>query len=223
MSLHTCIDHIVITAPSLDQGADYLRQALGVDPQPGGEHSRMGTHNRLLKLGRDLYLEIIAVDPQAGAPERPRWFQLDDPDWNCRPQLATWVARTNDIHAAHAATSMPIGDVQAMTRANLDWLITIPEDGSLALQGAAPGLIQWNVPMHPANGMPDSGCSLIRLEAFHPEAEKLIHMLDCIGFEGAFSAFPLEAGAQPYLLAHIQTPSGPRQLGGIGAHPYNRA
>lgn len=26
-----------------------------------------------------MYLEVIAVDPDAPAPTRPRWFSLDDP------------------------------------------------------------------------------------------------------------------------------------------------
>jgi hypothetical protein len=39
-------------------------------------------------------------------------------------------------------------------------------------------------------------------------------MLECLGFQGPFSAAPLAAGQQPYLVAHIQTPTGPRQLGG---------
>ncbi|SHH92962.1 VOC family protein [Pollutimonas bauzanensis] len=214
--LQSRIDHIVVTAPSLTQGRDYLRQALGVEPQAGGEHPGMGTHNCLLRLGDDLYLEVIAADPQAPAPPRPRWFQLDDAHWNSRPQLATWVVRSNDIYgAAQAASPLAPGAVQAMTRAGLDWLITIPEDGALALQGAAPALIQWRTQAHPASGMQDAGCSLIRLEAFHPQAAMLSGMLDSIGFEGRFAAFPLEQGRQPYLIAHIQTPAGPRRLGGI--------
>jgi hypothetical protein len=36
------IDHIVITAPSLAAGVEYVRQALGVTPQAGGEHPRNG-------------------------------------------------------------------------------------------------------------------------------------------------------------------------------------
>ena len=45
------IDHIVITAPSLADGMEYVHRALGVVPEPGGGHPRMGTHNALLKLG----------------------------------------------------------------------------------------------------------------------------------------------------------------------------
>ncbi len=62
------IDHIVITAPDLGAGAELVRRSLGVMPQAGGEHARMGTHNLLLKLGDSLYLEVIAPNPNAPEP-----------------------------------------------------------------------------------------------------------------------------------------------------------
>lgn len=207
------IDHLVVTAPTLAQGTQYLHETLGVSPQAGGEHPRMGTHNSLLRLGADLYVEVIAPDPGAAAPSRPRWFQLDDANWNVRPQLATWVARTNDIYAAQAAAHIPNGEIQSMTRGDLEWLITITEDGGRPMQGAAPSFIQWNTPTHPAAAMQETGCSLLDLEVHHPESAALQDMLRRIGFEGKFSAHALPAGAPPYLLAHIQTPNGPRQLG----------
>jgi hypothetical protein len=210
------IDHLVITAPTLAQGTQYLSQALGVSPQTGGAHPRMGTHNCVLRLGPDLYAEVIATAPDAAAPARPRWFQLDDTLWNDRPRLATWVVRTSDIRAAQAAARIPNGEIHAMTRGELEWLITITEDGSLPMQGAVPAFIQWSASQHPAALMRDMGCALIGLESHHPEAPAIDGMLRRIGFEGSFSAHAVPAGTQPYLIAHIQTPGGPRQLGNIG-------
>lgn len=220
--LSSHIDHLVITAPTLAQGTQYLNQALGVSAQTGGEHPRMGTHNSLLRLGPDLYVEVIACNPQAPQPAQPRWFQLDDTKLNNQPRLATWVARTNDIQAAHAtanatahaATSIQVGHIKAMTRAHLEWQITITADGVLPMQGIAPAFIQWNTPTHPAASMQDTGCSLLSLDGYHPDAQVIQDMLHRIGFEGKFSVHSLPAGAQPYLIAHIQTPNGPRQLGG---------
>jgi hypothetical protein len=96
----------------------------------------------------------------------------------------------------------------------LNWLITIPKDGSLPLQGLAPILIQWPPETHPTNTLQDLGCSLIRLEGFHPQAEKVRSVLESIGFQGKFSVSSLPPGELPYLVAHIQTPAGPRQLCG---------
>ncbi len=58
--LHCEIDHLMITTVALDDGAEYVRKVLGVTPQVGGEHPRMGTHNCLVKLGETTYLEVIA-------------------------------------------------------------------------------------------------------------------------------------------------------------------
>jgi hypothetical protein len=197
----------------LAAGVEYVRETLGVTAQRGGEHARMGTHNCVLKLGEKVYLEVIAINPDAQRPDRPRWFQLDEPDRNRPLHLATWAVRTDDIHAAVAASPVPMGDVEAMSRGEMHWLISIPKDGSLPLQGVAPTLIQWPTGTHPANTLADSGCFLTRLEGFHPQAEKVLSLLQSIGFEGDFHVSSLPLGEQPYLVAHIQTPAGPRQLG----------
>jgi hypothetical protein len=95
-------DHLVIGAASLRQGVDWVEGKLGVAMPPGGSHPRMGTHNHLTALGPDSCLEVIAVDPAAEPPARPRWFALDDPAerarLEARPRLLTpapiWAARS---------------------------------------------------------------------------------------------------------------------------------
>ncbi len=200
------LDHIIVTAASLQEGVDYVRRELGVAPQAGGEHVLMGTHNCLLKLGERLFLEVIAANPGAPHPGRPRWFQLDELDSVGAPRLATWVARCDYIHALAPAS---LGKIETMTRGSFRWLITIPGDGRLPLQGIAPALIQWLSDSHPADALKDLGCSLVRFEGFHPRPESVADMLWAIGFEGEFAVSP---GA-PSVVAHIQTPAGPRRLG----------
>ena len=211
------LDHIVIAAPSLEVGVDYVRQALGVTPQMGSEHRRehprMGTHCYLLKLGEKSYLEVISVNPKAPSPQRPRWFALDHVGPDEPPRLATWVARTDDIEAAASASPIRLGSVEPMTRNQLHWHIAIPEDGSLPCQGIAPTLIQWAPGAHATTTLEDLGCSLVRLEGFHPDAEEVSAMLAAIGFEGEVSLRPLPRGDRPYLVAHIRTPMGLCQLG----------
>ena len=95
------LDHLVIGARSLEEGRSFVADLLGVSPVAGGTHPNMGTHNVLLSLGGSVYLEVIAVDPEAEPPDRPRWFSLDNPKVRQAleqgPQLLTWVARTPDI------------------------------------------------------------------------------------------------------------------------------
>jgi Glyoxalase-like domain len=208
------IDHLVIVSPDLDAGAALVRRVLGVEMQTGGDHARMGTHNLLLKLGESLFLEVIAANPRAPGPGRPRWFALDELAPRTLPRLATWVARTNDIRAVAAASSEPLGNIEPMMRGRLSWLITIPADGALPLGGVAPALIEWQAEPHPAAGLRDAGCSLLRLELFHPEPARVSALLRSISLEGPIPAVaPLPAGGRPSLVAHIQTPTGVVRLG----------
>src|SRR5512135_1849643 len=122
-TIHCEIDHLVITASSLPAGAEYIRQTLGVTPQVGGQHPRMSTHNCLLRLGDATYLEVIAADPAAPSPNRPRWFGLDTLEKDAPPRLTTWVARVDDLDAAAAAVSVPLGRIESMSRAQFNWRI----------------------------------------------------------------------------------------------------
>ncbi len=206
------IDHITITAPTLEAGAALVREALGVAPQAGGEHPRMGTHNLLLRLGDSLFLEVISPNPNAPVPTRPRWFALDTLEPDSPPTLSTWVVRTDNIHACAAACSEVLGVVEPMSRGTLNWNITIPADDTLPLNGIAPALIEWQTDTHPATKLQDHGLSLARLELFHPEPARVSRLLQSIGLEGPFSVSPASDGRTARLVAHIKTPQGIRVL-----------
>ena len=115
------IDHLAVTAVSLESGE--LDELLGVPLSPGGSHARMGTHNRLLRLGAGAYLELIAVDPKATKPGRPRWFELDDPAMQARlargPRLVHWVARVGSTH--FPSLPFDVGPWEPYQRGDLSW------------------------------------------------------------------------------------------------------
>ncbi|MBI4997997.1 MAG: VOC family protein [Rhodocyclales bacterium] len=206
------IDHLVVTAPSLAAGAAFVRAALGVAPSPGGEHARMGTHNLLLRLGESTYLEVIAANPAAPRPARPRWFALDTLAGDARPTLATWVARSADIRAAAEVATERLGAIEQMSRGALDWLITVPADGSMPLEGIAPALIEWHTDAHPASRLDDHGLSLKKLELHHPEPERVERLLKSLAIDGPVVVEKSAMTAR--LVAHIGTPQGMRILAG---------
>jgi len=208
----TRIDHLVITSPTLELGADYVHQELGVMPEPGGEHARMGTHNLLLRTGETSYLEVIAVNPALPPPERPRWFELDALQPGALPRLATWVARTKDIHALCAAAPLPIGPVTPMSRGDLDWLIAAPDDGSLIMDGLCPYLIQWSSAGHPAWRLPDRELYLLGLEAVHPDPDHMTDIWDRLNLK---DQLVVSQGDPPRLVAHFETPHGMRRLSSL--------
>lgn len=161
------LDHLVVAADTLDQGVAWCERTLGVRPGPGGRHDFMGTHNRLLNIGSaafpSAYLEIIAIDPDAPAPPRPRWFGLDRPELRAAlrasPRLLHAVVRCTALdttQAALAEAGFDVGTAIAAERASaaglLRWRIAVRSDGELLCGGALPTLIEWTG-VHPTAHM----------------------------------------------------------------------
>jgi hypothetical protein len=186
----------VVVAPDLESGSSFVKDVLGVEPGPGGEHAKMGTHNRLLRLGDDTYLEVIAINPQAPAPGRRRWFGMDSKME--RPTLTTWVARVDSLE------KWRFGEAESMSRGALTWRLTVTPDGSLPMGGVAPALIEWPG-RNPAHRLPPSGCELERLELFHPRPDAVEALLREIGFTGPVDVQRSHLAA---LTAHLRTPRG---------------
>jgi hypothetical protein len=214
--IETTLDHLVVAAATLAQGVEYVRDVLGVELSGGGAHEAQGTHNRLLRLGRDRYLEVIAIDPDGKPPSRPRWFELDTPRLQAalaeRPRLLTWVARTTDIAAAAASAPAALGGIRPMSRGPLRWHITLTDDGSLPEGGLVPPLIQWDTDPHPASALPDAGCELLELAAVHPDPERVHRALQPLALDHWLR---IARGSQSGLTARIRTPSGVKALAGL--------
>jgi hypothetical protein len=217
----TQLDHLVIAARDLEQGVAYLEQQLGITIPPGGEHPRMGTHNRLMRLGDSMFLEVIAVSPTLPPPEQPRWFGLDDPlvraSINLQPTLLTWVVNCDDIENLLQQAALPFGRLEEVSRGELNWYFGIPEDGRLLAGGMLPYLMQWQVESHPAQKMAELGCRLHRLHIHHPYPLWLISILESIDAGDLVQIHPLFTNHVPFLAAEIDTPAGRRVLRSPGA------
>jgi hypothetical protein len=203
-------DHLVLATRDLDVGTAWLEQRLGVALAEGGRHNRMGTRNRLLGLGDNFYLELIAVDPQAPPPGRPRWFGLDSPDAlpADRPRLIHWVARSDDIQRDAAASVEALGDILPMERGDYRWRITVPPDGHLPGGGLVPTLIQWDVSFRPAARLPDAGCRLMKLEGFHPQPARIQLALASLSLGTRLDVQACAVDEAVQLVAYIRTPRG---------------
>lgn len=203
------LDHLAVAATDLASGTAWLEARLGVALAPGGAHPRMGTHNRVLRLGDGVYLELIAIDPDAPPPGRPRWFGLDEPELAARlaerPRLVAWAAASDDLGAAVAASPFPHGPIHEMTRGDLVWRITIPDDGRVVEGGAVPTLIEWPPGVHPTKRMPNSGCTLERLTIRHPEPQRITAGLAAIGLADPAVHFD---GGPASLAVSLHTPDG---------------
>jgi hypothetical protein len=208
------VDHLIVAAATLEQGARWCEATLGVSPGAGGRHPLMGTHNRLLKIAGeaypDAYLEIIAIDPDAAPLPRVRWFGLDEAALQARlavaPRLIHVVARTTALDElrrrlidADVQPGEPVSAGRDTPAGPLRWQILLRPDGTLLCGGALPTLIQWQG-RHPTAAMPASGVTLQALTlAGVPGPAR-----DALGLAGV----EVTAAPGPALRATLATPLG---------------
>ncbi|WP_417208042.1 VOC family protein [Antarctobacter sp.] len=200
------LDHIAVLGGTLAQAVAHVEAALGLSMGPGGRHARYGTHNRLIGLAPAVYLEAIAIDPDAPAPDDARWFGLDSFDGPAR--LDKWIARVPDIDAAIAALPMA-GRRVDLERDGLRWSMAVPEDGALPFDGKFPALIQWHVARPPGQSLPPSGLTLDQLIVTHPEAPALAALL-APHLNAPLVSF--RPAPRPGLRARLTGPDGPRHV-----------
>jgi catechol 2,3-dioxygenase-like lactoylglutathione lyase family enzyme len=210
----TELDHITVIAPDLAAGTAWVREVLGVDPPRGGTHPQMGTHNHLLRLGDDLFLEVIAVDPDAARPAHRRWFGLDDHtaldrNWQAGRRLRSYVARCSGLAKTIGDRRETFGAPVQLSRGNLRWSFAVRPDGALPLDGALPSLMDWGEHSTPAPRMTDFGLRLRALDVETPDPDAVHATLDAIGMRGKPEV--RRAGAVR-LSATIETPQGVRTL-----------
>ncbi|MEY4171386.1 MAG: hypothetical protein RLZ94_2459 [Actinomycetota bacterium] len=197
------LDHVVIRAADLESGAAYAADELGITMVAGGAHAAMGTHNILSGLGglSGPYLEVIAIDPSADAPDRARWFALDEMPETADPHLSAWILRVDD-----PVPSDETGPALALARGDLRWRVTVRDDGRMPYDGVGPALIAWD---DAAPSLPPGEARLISVIAVHPDATRLSDFLDDLDLAAPVS---VQAGESPRLLAAFDTPLGPRIL-----------
>lgn len=199
-------DHFAITATQLEEGVAEVEEALGLHLDHGGKHTHFGTHNQLLGLG-DVYMEVIAIDPDASAPDRPRWFDMDRFDG--APRITNWIVQTGDIDAALAQLPAGVGTPISLQRGDLRWQMAVPDDGRLPFDGGFPAVISWDGAAHPAQRLPDRGCRLRALEIGHPDAAGLTDALSGLFADPRIS---FVKASEKRLTAEIETPHGLRVL-----------
>jgi len=163
----------------------------------------MGTHNLLLQLSSpnfpQAYLEIIAIDPAAPAPGRPRWFGMDERQPG-QPRLVQVVVRSRmlDMHRFGLIhKGIDPGAPVELSRGDLHWQMLLRADGQMP--GGLPMIIQWGV-HHPADRLPASGCTLAHLTGCGM-AEAPTRVL---GMRGV----ALDPHAQPGWAAQLACPGG---------------
>ena len=179
------VDHLVLLAPDLVRGCDDVERRLGVRPMIAGHHPQWGTWNAVLSLGRGCYLEVLAPDPGAPAPQGGRLFadQVRDETY-----LLTWATPTADVDESVArarAAGIDPGRVSAGRRrrtdgTHLEWRLSAPD--ALPFGGVLPFFLEWGDSPHPSFDAP-SGCRLVGLRARHPRHQEATDAAERLGLD----------------------------------------
>ena len=142
------LDHIVLGCKTLQEGTDYVEKKLGLSLSEIGYHHHMGTHNRVIKIGENIYLEVIAIDPNANKPKHFRWFNLDNKEQQARlkisPEIIGYVIENENPDMLKFYN--PFFEA---SRGDYCWEFAIPKSDNslindeLIESGLVPSLINW--------------------------------------------------------------------------------
>jgi hypothetical protein len=202
------IDHIVIGTTNLFLGTKILETKFNTKFSPGGEHQIMGTHNNLLKLQSDIYLEVIANNPNSQKPFRQRWFSLDEVRTKEKiensPRALCWVLQVNDIENTVKKCGYNPGEILQISRGELTWKITVPSNGILVDNGVLPAFIEWPSDQHPSKKLTDTNVTINMLSLFHPEPYKIKNIISNLIESDIIQVFE----GDPKIEFNLTTPNG---------------
>ncbi|MEE8062489.1 MAG: VOC family protein [Gemmatimonadales bacterium] len=205
------LDHLIYGTPDVATTVERLAEEWGVRPAKGGQHLGRGTHNALLALGDGVYLEILGPDPEQPDPEAPRWLGIDE---LTEERLLTWAAKGEELDelVVYAGThGIELGEVQEGARRRTDgvmltWQLTDPSEDRA--DGILPFFVDWGGASspHPSENAP-GGVRLLSLRAEHPHPYAVN-----AGLETLEVLMPVSEGAEPALIATLETPRGVVEL-----------
>lgn len=178
------IDHFAIGADTLQQGIDFVKEALGVDVPLGSKHDAMSTHNCVMQAGNESFFELLTIDPDAPDPGRARWFSLDDPATQKRlkqhPRALCWVVNTSDLDAVIASSPIDLGEVVNFQRGDRTWRLTVPQDGHLPEDGLLPAFIEWSPGPHPSTAQQNLGVKLSKVMVQTPDPQRMEELFELL-------------------------------------------
>lgn len=208
------LDHLTVIAPSLAEGVGHVRDCLGLDVPFGSRHAYMGTHNHRLRLGDSTYLEIVALDPDGSDPGRARWFGVDDhrrvrADWVEGRRLRGWVANVQAIGPVLSEHAAIFGEKVPLPPETPTFAFSIPQDGSLPLDGAAPSLIDHHGDSGYIATIPDLGARLVSFTLEHPDPATIASLYHRLNIDRPPAIL---RGPKVRYRAVIDTPDGQKML-----------
>ena len=179
-----CIDHLVYAVRNLEKAIVQFEQLLGVRPVYGGRHLQQGTKNALVRLGKGVYLELLAPDAENVHIEKPRWMGVDQ---LTNPKITRWATKAvlKEPYVEALAMYQPAlaqvvkGERVTASGNQLSWKLTLPMPTPEV--EVVPFLIDWEgTPVHPADALPDMGCRLHSWQVYSPTPNTIQPVFDAL-------------------------------------------
>ncbi len=197
------LDHLLWQERDLREGETRFAELTGVTPAYGGPHAEGGTHNSLLSLGGERYLELIAPNPEH--PGTGGLLENVPPD--AAPGLFTFAVKAADLDLVERlarASGLEVlrqrGGRTTPGGETLTWETLTLKNHDFG--GFVPFLIRWGEVAHPSGTAPP-GCERLEFSAFHPRHQELAELYAALKVE-----VPVFGAKQPRLRATLQTPKG---------------
>ena len=170
------LDHIVFGSLTLEEGTDFVENILQAKLSDIGYHKDMGTHNRVIRISEEVYLEVIAIDPKISELKNKRWFNLDNLNLKSKlkisPQIIGYV-----IENSNKKISKFYDPFFEASRSNYRWQFAMPTyrnkmiDSEIIETGIIPSLISWKSEK-PIDQMIKNQFELISFEIRLSEAQR---------------------------------------------------
>lgn len=178
------LDHIMWGCDDLELGSRRFAALTGVTPRYGGAHASGLTHNALVRIGPQSYLEILAPTGPPTAAE-DTWSRLARTAHE--PRILTYCMRSSRPLAELAQIAEAMGAPKAQVLGNgritpegveLNWRWLAPTFAQFGL--AFPFFIDWRDSPHPSASAPGP-ITLKRFAVGHPQASELQQILSKLG------------------------------------------
>ncbi len=170
------LDHIVFGSSTLEEGTEFVENILQAKLSDIGFHKDMGTHNRVIRIGERVYLEIIAIDPKISNLNNRKWFNLDNSKLQSKlkksPQIIGYVIENTDI-----SINKYYDPFFLVSRDNYKWQFAMPTfknnilESEIIEAGIIPSLISWKS-HKPVYQMKRNQFELISFEIWLSEAQQ---------------------------------------------------
>lgn len=199
------IDHIVMSFLNLEKACTKFESLTGITPTIGGQHLTKGTHNALVNIGDQIYLELIAPDPKNEQIKSPTWMAVSKIE---QPRITRWAIKSSDINKDALVLNnfnKQYGKIESGSRQKTDgsmlrWQLSDP--GNDIPIDIAPFLLDWQDSIHPTQDLKET-CSLESIMIIHESPQIYQPLFRSLGID-----FQIKKGDYPAIKIALKTPKG---------------